>query len=211
MTYKVHSIFRSIQGEGMLAGIPAIFVRFHGCNLSCSKAKEGFDCDTKLGEELSELTMMEIIEQVEVLSPGSGSPKDLVVMTGGEPTLQMDLSLVLGLLNRGYRVGVETNGTVRLDRDMASVLSWITLSPKLGAPVKLQRADEVKYVVPAEGEIPWLDGSHIECPWFVQPAWSEDEDERQSAMDRCVELVLDTPLPIGVRLGVQLHKILGIA
>ena len=128
---KVNEIFYSIQGEGFHAGEAAVFIRFAGCNLSCPF------CDTN-HHPFKEMTEDEICAEVEKY------PSRLVVITGGEPTLQLTASLV-GKLHRLHRdVAIETNGT----REIPNGVDWVTVSPKddfvaNGNPV-VKRADEVK-------------------------------------------------------------------
>ena len=110
---KVNEIFYSLQGEGFNTGTPAIFVRLSGCNLDCPFC----DTDHISGKEMTE---GEIIEEV------SRYKASLVVITGGEPALQLTESLVEMLHLLGKTVAVETNGTVELPKNV----DWITLSPK---------------------------------------------------------------------------------
>ena len=130
---KVNEIFYSLQGEGYHSGTPAVFVRFSGCNLRCPF------CDTQheRGNEMSEEAIVAEVAKY---------PAMLVVVTGGEPSLQITTSLVDKLHVVGKRVAVETNGT----RPLPENVDWITLSPKEayvdGAEVVLTRADEVKVV-----------------------------------------------------------------
>jgi organic radical activating enzyme len=129
---KVNEIFYSLQGEGCHSGTPAVFVRLSGCNLRCPF------CDTR-HEHGTEMSVAEVVEAVRQY------PAHLVVVTGGEPALQLTPSLVDALHAAGRRVAVETNGT----RPLPANVDWVTLSPKdafLGpqaAPV-LTKADELK-------------------------------------------------------------------
>ena len=126
---KINEIFYSLQGEGFHTGIPAVFVRFSGCNLKCSF------CDThhESGKWMSD---EEIVEKV------ASFPAHLVVLTGGEPGLWIVEQFVRMLQDRGKYVCIETNGT----KELPTNLDWITCSPKEGARVVLKRMDEVKVV-----------------------------------------------------------------
>ena len=129
----INEIFYSLQGEGYHSGTPAVFVRFSGCNLRCPFCDTQHDAGTAMTEEA-------IVDEV------ANYPARLVVVTGGEPSLQLTASLVDKLHEVGKYVAVETNGTHALPGNV----DWITLSPKSayvdGAEVVLTRADEVKVV-----------------------------------------------------------------
>ena len=129
----LNEIFYSLQGEGYYSGTPAVFVRFSGCNLQCPFCDTQHDAGTAMAEEA-------IVAEV------AKYPARLVVVTGGEPSLQLTASLVDKLHETGKYVAVETNGTHPLPGNV----DWITLSPKSayvdGADVVLTRADEIKVV-----------------------------------------------------------------
>lgn len=192
----VNEIFHSLQGEGYNSGTPAVFVRFSGCNLQCPF------CDTQ-HESGTEMTEQEIVEAVKYLAPRSS----LVVVTGGEPALQLTVSLVDALHEIGKRVAVETNGTLPLP----SNVDWVTLSPKnawLGdeaVPV-LTRADELKVL---------YDGSHAPSAFdsiaathrFLQPMDTGDANRNADLMQLAADYCLQHPQ---WRLSLQIHKILNI-
>ena len=135
---KVNEIFYSLQGEGYHTGTPAVFIRLSGCNLQCPFCDTQHENGTNMAED-------EIVAEV------AKHPATLVVITGGEPAMQLTASLVESLHLIGRKVAVETNGTLPLPQEV----DWITLSPKdayLGpqaAPV-LTRADELKVVYDGE-------------------------------------------------------------
>ncbi len=131
MVYRINEIFKSIQGEGHRVGTPAIFIRFAGCNLDCTKATHGFDCDTDHSERM-ELTLDGLEERLWKLTPCLW-----VILTGGEPMLQVDRKLVGHLRGMGFKVAVETNGTIPITVS----LDWISVSPMRGVPTKLEKAD----------------------------------------------------------------------
>ena len=125
---RVNEIFYSLQGEGHYTGTPAVFVRFSGCNLSCDF------CDTR-HQSFTPMTEREIVDAV------CAHPCRHVVITGGEPSLQLTGSLVEMLHDAGRYVQVETNGTGSLPPSV----DWVTCSPKQG-PYALRRVDELKIV-----------------------------------------------------------------
>lgn len=126
---KINEIFYSLQGEGMHTGTPAVFVRFSGCNLHCPF------CDTR-HEEGIWMSNEEIVEAVK------RHPCRFVILTGGEPSLQIDEDLLHRLHDNGRYICIETNGTQLLPMG----IDWVTCSPKGDAPVMLEKIDEVKVV-----------------------------------------------------------------
>ena len=144
MKYKVNEIFYSIQGEGFWTGLPAIFIRFSGCNLDCSW------CDT---EHLSHkiMSLEEIMEEI------SQYPCEHVILTGGEPAINIDYELLLALKGDNkkrveYFVHIETNGTISL-RSFEDKIDWITVSPKSFFPTHLlQQKDGCEIKVVYEGQ-----------------------------------------------------------
>lgn len=191
---RVNEIFYSLQGEGYHSGTAAVFVRLSGCNLHCSF------CDTQheSGVEMSEA---EIVEAVKAY------PATHVVITGGEPSLQLTASLVDALHEAGRYVAVETNGTHPLPENV----DWITLSPKdlfLGDEAKpmIDRADELKVVYDGEHEPQAY--SHIAVQHrFLQPCDSGDEGRNARITAATVEYIKRHP---EWRLSLQIHKIINI-
>ena len=129
---RINEIFYSLQGEGRFTGSPAVFVRFSGCNRRCPFC----DTDHLDGDEMS---AQEIVDAV------SKYPCDIVVITGGEPALQLTSELVEMLHGIGRRVHVETNGSLPLPVNV----DWITCSPK-DPPYGIDRIDELKIVYQAQ-------------------------------------------------------------
>lgn len=192
---RVNEIFYSLQGEGFHTGTPTIFIRLSGCNLRCAF------CDT-LHEPFEELSEEEIIERI------APYPASLVVVTGGEPALQLTESLVDLLHVQNKYVAVETNGT----RPLPANVDWITLSPKQSfvgdkGKVVLSYADEVKVVYdgvhPIEQMVEGLESDN----WFVQPCDTGDERRNAELTAQCIDFVKDHPW---WRLSIQTHKILGM-
>ena len=149
MSYAVKEIFLTQQGEGANIGRTAVFIRFAGCNLwsgreqDCAKAVCKF-CDTDFvgGRRMDSA---QIADEAATLWPGQ--LHRFCVLTGGEPLLQVDKSLVFELRARGFSIAVETNGT----QPLPCHVDWVCVSPKAGAPLTLQDADELKLVYPQEG------------------------------------------------------------
>lgn len=191
---KVNEIFYSLQGEGFNTGTPAVFIRFSGCNLECPF------CDTR-HQEGKEMTEGDIIEEV------SRHKALLVVLTGGEPALQLTESLVEMLHLLGKTVAVETNGTVELPKNV----DWITLSPKdmfLGekaAPI-LKEADELKVVFDGENEPKFYGNIKINHR-FLQPCDTGDAEKNKEITKKTIEFCKEHPQ---WRLSLQTHKILNI-
>lgn len=144
--YRVNEIFYSLQGEGVHTGAAAVFVRLSGCNKHCDF------CDTDFAS-FTEMTSDEIVAAIRQY------PTDIVVVTGGEPSLQLDCELVEAIHQAGRRIHIETNGSLPLPDG----IDWVTCSPK-DRDIRLQRADEVKLVF--TGDDPeWaaslFDGAHL--------------------------------------------------
>ena len=203
--YAINEIFYSIQGEGVRAGTANVFVRFAGCNLTCSKEGEaGFDCDTEFmsGRKLSVEDLM-----VEILKAGRSENVN-VILTGGEPALQVDPQLIAALKAGGYYVAIETNGTEELpDR-----LDWICVSPKTAFhTIRQKTADEFK-LVRHEGQalpaaIPCVARPGGELAKLVSPAFEPTGLATRKTLEWCINLVKENP---SWRLSVQQHKSWGI-
>lgn len=194
---KVNEIFYSLQGEGYYSGTPAVFVRLSGCNLQCPFCDTQHECGTEMDEEA-------IVAEV------AKYPARHVVVTGGEPSLQLTATLVDALHKAGKYVAVETNGTMPLPTNV----DWITLSPKNayvdGAEVVLIHADEVKVVYdgihdPDKHLAPFT--SHLSPLTFLQPMDTGDAARNAVITEAAVEYVKRHP---EWRLSLQIHKILNI-
>ena len=152
--YKVKEIFKSIQGEGYNSGKDSVFVRFAGCNLWNGKIKDKEKavcnfCDTDFvgtnGKNGGVYRLKELVEIIDKVWHSSFSiEKKFVVLTGGEPLLQVDEKLVRSLKNIKYDVALETNGTINTMIDF----DWICVSPKDPNNWKLKRRDELKVIYP---------------------------------------------------------------
>lgn len=179
--YKVNEIFYSLQGEGFHTGLPATFIRFSGCNLHC-----GF-CDTR-HEEGVLMTVGEILHEV------TKYPAPTVILTGGEPSLQIDAELINALHEAGKYLCIETNGT----RPLPPGIDWVTCSPKQGATTVLTHVDELKVVFEGQDMKPYeqIPATH----YFLQPCSCLNTEE-------VVNYVLQHPL---WRLSLQTHKLINI-
>jgi len=209
MTYSVKECFLTLQGEGMQSGSRAVFLRFAGCNLWTGREQDREDaqcrfCDTDFvgtdGEGGGKFRSADgLAGHVEELW-GEGQDERLVVITGGEPMLQLDEKLVDALHSRSFRVAVETNGTL----PAVAGLDWICVSPKAGSEVVQRKGDELKLVWPQAG----IDPIELERWAFdhflVQPM---DCDERDQALDAAIKLAMDRPK---WRLTLQAHKVVGL-
>ena len=209
MTYLVKEVFPTLQGEGFQAGSPAVFCRFAGCNLWTGREQHRASaicqfCDTDFvgtdgpgGGKFA--TADDLADHIEATWPG-GPDHRLVVCTGGEPLLQLDDELVHALHARGFRVAIETNGTL-LPPDG---IDWICMSPKAGADLVLTEGHELKLVYPQDGLRP-EDVEHLAFGhFFLQPM---DGPDRAANTEAAVAYCLAHPY---WRLSVQTHKYLGI-
>jgi 7-carboxy-7-deazaguanine synthase len=191
--YVVNEIFYSLQGEGVRAGTPNLFLRFARCNLACRVETHGFDCDTEF-ESGRSMTLPEILEEMTVLSADCR----WVVLTGGEPALQVDRELIDAFHAARYQLAIETNGSVALPPG----IDWVTVSPKVAEHALRQRtAHEVKYVRGYGQAIPRtaVEAEH----YLVSPAFDGPEVDPRT-LDWCIRLVRDNP---PWRLSVQQHKL----
>jgi 7-carboxy-7-deazaguanine synthase (Cx14CxxC type) len=209
MTYAVKECFLTLQGEGVQAGSRAVFLRFAGCNLWSGReadraAAQCTFCDTDFvgtdGEGGGKFASPgELAAQVEALWGASRAGR-LVVITGGEPMLQLDETLVGALHARGFRIAVETNGTL----PAVAGLDWICVSPKAGTEVVQRQGNELKLVWPQAGIDPTELESWAFDHFLVQPM---DCDEREAALKAAIALAMERPK---WRLSLQAHKVVGL-
>jgi 7-carboxy-7-deazaguanine synthase len=209
MSYAVKECFLTLQGEGVQSGRRAVFLRFAGCNLWSGREQDRAAaqcrfCDTDFvgtdGEGGGKFASAdELAVQVARLW-GSGNEQRLVVITGGEPMLQLDDALVEALHARGFRVAVETNGTL----PAVGGLDWICVSPKAGTEVVQRQGNELKLVWPQDG----IDPAALEDWRFdhflVQPM---DCEAAEAALQAAIRLAMDRPR---WRLTLQAHKVVGL-
>lgn len=190
---KVNEIFHSLQGEGFNTGKAAVFVRLAGCNLQCPF------CDTShtAYEEMTEEQIADCLAQYSA---------NLVVITGGEPALQLTSSLIDRLHAKRKTVAVETNGTLPLPENV----DWITVSPKqdfVGEAGKcvITRANEVKVIFDGEHQV--SDFGITAEHYFVQPCDTGNLSKNRKIRNLCIDFVKNNPK---WRLSLQTHKLLGI-
>jgi len=211
MTYVVKEVFYTIQGEGAHAGHPAVFVRFAGCNLWSGREEDrqrdaakgvcALWCDTDFRGTDGENGGRYEAAELAAVAADIGRNCGMVVLTGGEPSLQVDDALVLALSDRGFKVHVETNGT----KALPPTVDWITLSPKPPAAAVPQRYDEVKVIFGGVGDVEQF--AWLAPRAYLQPRWFEDPSKREASVRKCAEYVLHHPR---WTMGVQLHKMMGL-
>ena len=213
MSYAVKEMFLTLQGEGLQAGMRAVFLRFAGCNLWSGREEDRATADCRFCDtdfvgidgdgggrfaDANALADRVLALWNQGLADDRGSP--LAVITGGEPMLQLDAPLVAALRARGFRIAIETNGTI----PVIDGVDWICVSPKAGTNVVQRSGDELKMVWPQPG----LDVSDIESwdfrHWLVQPM---DGAAAAEARDEAIRFVLAHPR---WRLSLQTHKLLGL-
>lgn len=217
--YRINELFYSLQGEGRNTGRAAVFIRFSGCNLRCPF------CDT----DFSTYTEMTLDDILEAIRPWRHC--GFVVLTGGEPSLQTDDTLVDALHQEGFYIAMETNGTHTVPKG----IDWVTVSPKTGfvknAPaIVVQKIDELKVIwgpTPSPSlyggeEIPqvlktWSDklttplhnreGLGAGPLLYLQPCDIGDEECNREITRQCVEYIKEHP---EWRLSLQTHKLINI-
>jgi 7-carboxy-7-deazaguanine synthase len=208
--YAVKEIFYTLQGEGANAGTPAVFCRFAGCNLWSGREQDRAGaacdfCDTDFvgtdgpgGGKFP--TAGALAAAIEAVWPNGDRSRRFVVCTGGEPLLQLDAPAVEALHRRGFRVAVETNGTIAPPPG----IDWVCVSPKAGAPLAVRRGHELKLVFPQSGAPPDRYESLAFEHFFLQPM---DGPAREANTHSAVAYCLEHPR---WRLSIQSHKVIGI-
>jgi len=210
MTYSVKEIFYTLQGEGAQSGRAAVFCRFAGCNLWTGREEDRAGavckfCDTDFvgtdGTGGGKFTTADALaDAIEKIWEPQGRVGRYVVLTGGEPLLQVDEALTTALHARGFTIAVESNGTVAPPPG----LDWICVSPKADAEVVLTKGNELKLVYPQAGVDPArFEGLAFEH-FFLQPM---DGPERAQNTERTIAYCQQHPQ---WRLGIQSHKMIGI-
>jgi 7-carboxy-7-deazaguanine synthase len=209
MAYQVKEIFYTLQGEGTNAGRAAVFCRFAGCNLWSGREADRASaicrfCDTEFvgtdgvgGGRFDGADAL--TERIDSLWRGDAARR-FVVLTGGEPLLQVDSALVDALHRAGFTIALETNGTIAAPAG----IDWICVSPKAGTTIVQRSGNEIKVVVPQAG----LDLLAFEewdfAHWLVQPM---DGAERTRSTEQAIQWCLTHPR---WSLSVQTHKMIGI-
>ena len=208
MKYRIKEIFFTQQGEGKNTGKDFIFVRFSGCNLWSGQEKHRASaickfCDTDFygtdGINGGKYLAKELIEKIKSLWI-SADCQIRVVLTGGEPLLQVDKGLISALKKENIYIAVETNGTL----EAPDGIDWICMSPKANTEIKLRKGSEVKVIYPQKNLNPdnfnVLDFKNF----YIQPMDSENYEDNVS---QSVKYCMQNP---NWKLSLQTHKILGI-
>lgn len=195
---KINEIFYSLQGEGFWTGTPAVFIRLSGCNLKCDF------CDTDHSVH-RDMTADEIARE----AARFGAP--CAIITGGEPTLQLDTALPAALHRAGMRVHIETNGSIALSPEVLDSLDWVTCSPKEGCMPRIGRIDELKVVFDRQNISALEAYSQVAVTnpnaCFLQPCDRPDLPGYNAAnLHDCIAYILCNP---AWRLSLQTHKLLG--
>lgn len=209
MTYSVKEIFLTLQGEGAQAGRRAVFCRFAGCNLWTGREADRAKaickfCDTDFvgtdGPGGGRFADAGALASAVAACWGEGADHRYVVLTGGEPMLQVDAALIDALNSVGFTIAIESNGTLAVPRS----IDWICISPKAGSTLVQTSGDELKLVWPQPGsdldKLADLDFTHR----LIQPL---DDPAREANLSACVRLVQNDPR---WRLSLQTHKLLGL-
>lgn len=192
--YKVNEIFYSLQGEGRWMGRPAVFVRISGCNLKCPF------CDTDF-RGYREMSADDILSKC----LEEGGECRFIVLTGGEPSLQVDEQLIATLHQAGYYLSMETNGTHAIPEG----IDWVTCSPKVdfteGGELVVRKVDELKLIFDGEHEV----SDHgIACAFrYLQPCDVGNDSRNYLILSECIKYIKAHP---EWQLSVQMHKIVGI-
>jgi 7-carboxy-7-deazaguanine synthase len=209
MSYAVKELFLTLQGEGVQAGRRAVFIRFAGCNLWSGREADRATatcrfCDTDFvgvdGPGGGRFADADALAGAAAAAWGEGHADRFVVITGGEPMLQVDDALVDALHAAGFRIAIESNGTLPAH----PAIDWVCISPKAGSTVVQRTGDELKLVWPQAG----IDPAELERWDFpnrlIQPLDDANAPANQAA---AIALVMAHP---AWRLSIQTHKLLGL-
>ena len=209
MAYRIKEVFYSLQGEGFHSGRPAVFCRFSHCNLWTGREADRDSaicrfCDTDFvgtdGQNGGRFDTPDALTTHLLHCWPDADVQPFVVLTGGEPLLQVDAALLDALRQAGFEIAVETNGTLRAPVG----IDWLTVSPKAGAPLIQTRGDELKLVYPQKG-LPPEKLSRLDFRYFyLQPM---DGPQQQENIRKALNYCLHHPQ---WRLSLQIHKLLGI-
>ena len=208
MSYRIKEIYFTQQGEGSNTGRDFVFVRFSGCNLWSGKEKNRKSaicqfCDTDFygtdGINGGVYSAKQLIEKIKSLWV-SRDDKIAVVLTGGEPLLQVNDELVAALKQEQIYIAVETNGTL----DAPDHIDWICMSPKANTEIKLKKGHEIKVIFPQESLDPEKFSSFDFSEFYLQPM---DSNEYQENLNATITYCQKNPK---WKLSLQTHKILGI-
>lgn len=210
MTYSVKEMFLTLQGEGVHAGRRAVFVRFAGCNLWTGREVDRDSaicrfCDTDFvgtdGVGGGKFADAALLAAAVVGHWGPEPARRFVVLTGGEPMLQIDDALVDALHDQGFEIAIESNGTIAAHPG----IDWVCISPKAGSDVVQRRGDELKLVWPQAG----IDVDAIEQWDFAHHLVQPMDAIGQEAFNRDEAVAFAMARPRW-RLSLQTHKMLGL-
>jgi len=212
MSYAVKEMFLTLQGEGMQAGRRAVFLRFAGCNLWTGREADRAKavcrfCDTDFvgtdGENGGRFATAEALAGAAARLWGDEAGRRFVVVTGGEPMLQLDPPAVDALHAAGFEIAVESNGTL----PATPGIDWLCISPKAGSEVVQRAGDELKLVWPQDGIDPAALLAWDFAHFLVQPMDCGEADANAAARAAAIDLVLHDSR---WRLTLQTHKLLGL-
>lgn len=207
--YSVKEIFYTLQGEGANAGRAAVFCRFAGCNLWSGREADRASaecrfCDTDFvgtdGEGGGKFRDADGLARAVAEAWHGGTQDRFVVLTGGEPALQVDTALIDALHRLGFAIAIETNGTLPLPQG----LDWICVSPKAGTEIRQRQGDELKLVFPQEGLEPESLAELGFARWYLSPM------DGPSLAENTAHAVAYVKAHPRWRLSVQTHKHIGI-
>ncbi|MEQ8744474.1 7-carboxy-7-deazaguanine synthase [Parasphingorhabdus sp.] len=214
MSYAVKELFLTLQGEGVHAGRRAVFVRFTGCNLWSGLERDRAKaicqfCDTDFvgmdGEGGGRFATADNLARAVAETWGSDRDSRFVILTGGEPMLQVDAALIDALHAEGFFIAIESNGTLVVPR----TIDWICISPKAQSDTVQRSGDELKLVWPQD-----------DSNWQAMQSWNfsnlllqpkdaiDDPAASQANLEQAIAFVQAHPK---WRLSLQNHKILGLA
>ena len=213
MGYSLKEVFYSLQGEGVHSGRPAIFCRLSNCNLWTGREEDRAKavcqfCDTDFigtdGQNGGRFaTAYDLAKHLKDFWPEKSVQHPFVVLTGGEPLLQVDDTLVNALHEADFEIAIETNGT----KTAPNGIDWICMSPKANAPIILDKGDELKLVYPQPELMPEK-VAHLEFEhFFIQPMDDPDQIITQQNIKQAIQYCLANPQ---WQLSLQTHKMLGI-
>ncbi len=214
MTYAVKEMFLTLQGEGVQTGRRAVFCRFAGCNLWSGLEKDRATaicqyCDTNFvgmdGEGGARFGDARALASAAARVWGDETSRRFIVLTGGEPMLQVDSALIDYLHDAGFEIAIESNGTLKIPRS----IDWICISPKAGSETIQRSGDELKLVWPQSGSN-WEKMQDWDFPnLLIQPMDARDNGPASQAnLDAAIAFVQANPR---WRLSLQTHKILGLS
>lgn len=209
MSYAVKEMFLTLQGEGIQAGRRAVFLRFAGCNLWSGREQDRAEaickfCDTDFvgtdGDGGGKFADADGLADAALGFWGGAAGRPFIVLTGGEPMLQIDGAIIDALHIRGFEIAMESNGTLPAHPG----IDWVCISPKAGSTVVQRSGNELKLVWPQPGsDVDAMEGWAFDH-FLIQPM---DDANAAANHQAAIDFVLSHPK---WRLSVQTHKYLGL-